>query len=51
MVSAVVGQDYHPDKQKSSNGFYVNRASGCDCHYCAPDGDIDARAAARQETG
>ncbi len=34
-----------------SNGVYVNRAFGGDCHCCVIDGDIAANAPAGQETG
>jgi hypothetical protein len=36
---------------KISNGLYLNRTFGSDCHYCVIDGDIDAGAAAGKETG
>ncbi len=30
---------------------HVNRAIGCNCHYCAIDGDIDAGTKPGKETG
>jgi hypothetical protein len=34
-----------------TKSFYFNRAFSGDCHHCLIDGHLDARAAARQETG
>jgi hypothetical protein len=33
------------------NRLYTDRAFGGDCHYCAADGDINARSSASEETG
>ena len=31
--------------------FYINRAFGCDCHYCSVNGDINAGPAEGKKTG
>ncbi len=31
--------------------IHVNRATGCNCHYCVTDGDIDAGTKPGKETG
>ena len=50
-VHPVRNKNLRSGKRKISNGIYVNRAIGCNCHYCAIDGDIDAGTKPGKETG